>query len=65
MNKARVGGQTIEDGDYLTIDSNHQSPENGDVVFSVIDIPPVYIHEDDSFVINGKIIQVIKKPDFK
>jgi repressor LexA len=29
---------------------------------STADIPPIYIHEDDSFLINGKVIQVIKKP---
>lgn len=29
---------------------------------STQDIPPIYIHEDDSFMINGKVIQVIKKP---
>ncbi|HMP85063.1 MAG TPA: S24 family peptidase [Candidatus Paceibacterota bacterium] len=29
---------------------------------STKDIPPIYIHEDDSFMINGKVIQVIKKP---
>ncbi len=26
------------------------------------DIPPIYVHEDDSFMVNGKVIQVIKKP---
>jgi repressor LexA len=31
---------------------------------STKDIPPIYIHEDDSFMINGKVIQVIKKPKF-
>lgn len=31
---------------------------------STQDIPPIYIHENDSFMINGKIIQVIKKPRF-
>jgi repressor LexA len=29
---------------------------------STKDIPPIYIHEDDSFMINGKVIQVIKRP---
>lgn len=24
--------------------------------------PPIYIHEDDDFMINGKVVQVIKKP---
>ncbi|NCS99031.1 hypothetical protein GW764_02475 [Candidatus Parcubacteria bacterium] len=88
MNKSIINGNTIEDGDYLIIDSSDTSPSNGDVVLSVIDemanikkyvwdeannqivlvsestkdIPPIYIHEDDSFMINGKVIQVIKKP---
>jgi repressor LexA len=88
MNKSVVNGNTIEDGDYLIIDSSDTSPLDGDVVLSVIDemanikkyvwdeannqivlvsestkdIPPIYIHEDDSFMINGKVIQVIKKP---
>jgi repressor LexA len=88
MNRAKVNGQIIEDGDYLLVDSSQTSPSNGDVVLSVIDdmanikkyiwdeennqivlvsestkdIPPIYIHEDDSFMINGKVIQVIKKP---
>lgn len=90
MNKSIINGNTIEDGDYLIIDSSDTSPSSGDVVLSVIDemanikkyvwdednnqivlvsestkdIPPIYIHEDDSFMINGKVIQVIKKPKF-
>ena len=24
--------------------------------------PPIYIHEDDDFFVNGKVVQVIKKP---
>jgi repressor LexA len=39
--------------------------ENNQIVLvsqSTKDIPPIYIHEDDSFMINGKVIQVIKKP---
>lgn len=90
MNKTNVNGNTIEDGDYLLVDSEQTSPSDGDVVLSIIDdmanikkyvwdkinnqivlvsestqdIPPIYIHEDDSFMINGKIIQVIKKPKF-
>jgi repressor LexA len=90
MNRATVNGMTIEDGDYLLVDSEQTDPRNGDIVLSVIDdmanikkyvwdeannqivlvsqstkdIPPIYIHEDDSFMINGKVIQVIKKPKF-
>lgn len=88
MNKSNINGMSIEDGDYLIIDSDYRSPKNGDVVLSVIDdmanikkyifdeennqivlvsqstkdIPPIYVHEDDSFMVNGKVIQVIKKP---
>jgi SOS-response transcriptional repressor LexA len=29
---------------------------------STQDFPPIYIHEDDDFLVNGKVIQVIKKP---
>ncbi|HMP67490.1 MAG TPA: S24 family peptidase [Candidatus Paceibacterota bacterium] len=41
--------------------------ENNQVVLvseSTKDIPPIYIHEDDSFMINGKVIQIIKRPKF-
>lgn len=88
MNKSNINGMSIEDGDYLIIDSDYRNPRNGDVVLSVIDdmanikkyifdeannqivlvsqstkdIPPIYVHEDDSFMVNGKVIQVIKKP---
>lgn len=90
MNKSTINGKSIEDGDYLIIDSSDTSPSNGDIVLSIIDdmanikkyvwdeennqivlvsestkdIPPIYIHEDDSFMINGKVIQVIKKPKY-
>jgi repressor LexA len=90
MNRATINGHTIEDGDYLIIDSENRNAQNGDIVLSIIDdmanikkyvwdesnnqvvlvshstqdIPPIYIHEDDSFMINGKVIQVIKKPNF-
>jgi len=29
---------------------------------STKEFPPIYIHEDDNFMINGKVVQVIKKP---
>lgn len=88
LNKANIGGNSIEEGDYVVIDREDKSPTNGDYVLSVIDevanikkyvrdkdndriillsestedYPPIYIHPDDSFVINGKVVQVIKKP---
>jgi len=90
MNKAVIEGKRIEDGDYLIIDSDDTSPQNGDIILSVIDnmanvkryvwdeeneqvvlvsdsttdIPPIYIHSDDQFIINGKVVQVIKKPKY-
>ena len=32
---------------------------------STQDFPPIYLHEDDDFMINGKVVQVIKKPNTK
>lgn len=37
MNRANVGGNNIEDGDYLIVESSSKTPENGDVVVSVFD----------------------------
>ena len=39
--------------------------ENGQIVLmseSTHDFPPIYIHQDDDYMLNGKIIQVVKKP---
>jgi len=36
MNKANVGGERIEDGDYVLIDGDDREPNNGDYVLSVI-----------------------------
>ncbi len=90
MNRAKINGKRIEDGDYVIIDLNEKHPRNGDIVLSIIDgmanikkffldkenrqvvlmsestknFPPIYIHENDDFMINGKVVQVIKKPKF-
>lgn len=37
MNKAKINGKTIDDGDYVIIDSKNRAPNNGDYVLSVID----------------------------
>lgn len=38
MNKAVIhGDETIEDGDYVVVDSDARTPKNGDVVVAVID----------------------------
>lgn len=38
MNKASLGdGKTIEDGDFVIVDSSYKNPKDGDIVVSVID----------------------------
>lgn len=39
MNKAEIGkdSNTIDDGDYVIVDSGHKSPKNGEYVVSIID----------------------------
>ena len=88
LNKANINGKSIEDGDFVIVDSQITSPNNGDYVVSVIEemanikkyvwdeknsqivlisestqnYDPIYIHKDDNIIINGKVIDVIKKP---
>jgi len=88
MNLAEVReGITIEDGDYVVVDSTYKNPKNGDIIVAVIDemgmikrykedkrqnrivlesvstenFMPIFIHEEDNFVISGKVVDVIKK----
>ncbi len=86
MNKADFFGKTIENGDFVIIDSLDRSAKHGDYVLSIIDgcanlkkfiidrngqkllisesakeYKPIFLHESDDFMINGKIISVIKK----
>lgn len=37
MNKALIGAESIDDGDFVLIDSEAKNPENGDYILSVID----------------------------
>ncbi len=37
MNKALVNNESIDDGDYVLVDSDKKQPENGDYVLSIID----------------------------
>lgn len=87
MNLAKVGTEklSIEDGDYVVIDSNITSPTVGDYVLSIIDgcanikrfkkedgksallsesknskYKPIFLGFADSFIINGKVLGVIK-----
>ena len=92
MNQANITGKSIDDGDFLIIDSENRNPKSGDYVLSVINgcanikrfvkdivnkcfvllsestqtYPPIFIEEQDftSYMINGKIIKVIKKTVF-
>lgn len=88
LNRSKIGGKAVEDGDWVIIDKDYPQPKNGDYVLSIISgsanlkkfyfdkknnqiilfsesseiHPPIFIHPDDVYMINGKIIQVIKKP---
>jgi len=90
MNRAKIDGRRIEDGDYVIVDIDDKNVKNGDIVLSIVDgmanikrfhldklnrqvvlmsestkeFPPIFIHEDDNFMVNGKVVQVIKKPRF-
>jgi repressor LexA len=88
MNKADVRGKKINDGDFVLIDSEDKSANNGDYVLSIIDgcanlkkfkvdkktkqkmlisestnpkHKPIYLSSEDNFMINGKILAVVKK----
>lgn len=88
MNRAKISGKNLEEGDFVLIDSEYRTPKNGDYVLSVIDgaanlkkferdvktgdvklvsestnskHKPIYISSEDDFMINGKIISVIKR----
>lgn len=37
MNKANINGKSIEDGDYVIVDSKNKTPRNGDYILSIID----------------------------
>ena len=37
MNRAKIAGRNIEQGDYVIVDPKQKSPHNGDYVLSIID----------------------------
>ena len=37
MNRAKIDGKNLEEGDFVLIDSTYRTPRNGDYVLSVID----------------------------
>src|SRR3989344_2665199 len=87
MNKSKIEGKNLSEGDFVLIDSEYNNPRNGDYVLSVIDgcanlkkfernktgevmlisestnpkYKPIYISSEDNFMINGKIVNVIKR----
>lgn len=85
MNKANIYDKSIEENDYVVIDSDQRIPNKGDYILSIINgcsnikkynrsvdgniallsesdkkYAPIYISEHDEFIVNGKVIQVIK-----
>ena len=88
MNRAKINGKNLEEGDFALIDPEYKSPQNGDYVLSIIDNcanlkkfekdektgaiklisestnkihKPIFVSSKDDFMINGKIINVIKR----
>lgn len=88
MNKAKIDGKNLEEGDFVLIDSEYKNPKNGDYVLSIMDgcanlkkfekntksgeirllsesknskHKPIHVSSEDDFMINGKIISVVKK----
>ena len=46
----------------------HEDKENGQVVLlsdSTEDLAPIHIHPDESFIVNGEVVDVVKKPKIK
>lgn len=86
MNRAKVNGKTIRDGDFILVDASWKHYDNGDKVLVVIDglatvktfrsvdgrnialLPessdkrhrPIFLTDEDDFVINGKVIDVLR-----
>jgi SOS regulatory protein LexA len=86
MNKAKVNGKTIQNGDFILVDTSWNHYDNGDKVLVAIDgmatvktyrtidgknivlLPessdskhkPIFLTEEDNFIINGKVIDVLK-----
>lgn len=88
MNKAKISGKNLNEGDFVLIDSKYRNPQNGDYILSIIDNcanlkkfekdkrtgmiklvsestnkihKPIYISSEDDYMVNGKVIAVLKK----
>ena len=66
--------KAVKDGDYVlsiidesaNIKKYKEDRKNKQVVLvseSTKDHPPIFIHPDDKFIINGKVVQIIKQPE--
>src|SRR3989338_15133 len=88
MNRADIKGKSIEDGDFVIVDSEDKEAKSNNIVLVIIDekatikrfiddrknnqvvlkadssfdYEPIYLHSDDDFSINGKVVAIIKKP---
>lgn len=88
MNRARVNGKLIQNGDFVLVDADTKEYKNGDRVLVAIDglatvktyrsvdgktialLPesedkrhqPIFLTPEDNFVINGKVVDVLKIP---
>ena len=55
MNQALVNGKSIEDGDYVIVDTQKKCPQSGDYVLSVIDdganIKKIYFDDENRYVV--------------
>lgn len=87
MNDSKIGFNklSIDDGDYVVVDSNITSPSDGDYVLSIVDgcanikrfkkvdgrfalvseskskdYRPHYLDSSDDFMVNGKVVNVLK-----
>ena len=88
MNRAKINGKNLEEGDFVLIDPEYKNPISGDYVLSIMDgcanlkkferdaktgdvmlvsesrnpaYKPIYVSSEDDFMVNGKIVAVIKK----
>ncbi|MFZ1654759.1 MAG: transcriptional repressor LexA [Candidatus Moraniibacteriota bacterium] len=88
MNRAKVNGKTIQNGDFILVDADVKEYKGGDRVLVVIDglatvktyrsvdgktialLPestderhqPIFLTPEDNFVINGRVVDVLKMP---
>lgn len=69
INEPRDGDVVLSVIDGMAnIKKFHLDKKNQQIVLmseSTHSFPPIHIHEDDDFIVNGKVVQVVKKPRSK